>query len=72
MNLYHKDVYKQKGRKAMKDYRITVCSMVDGIPAHTIIELWDDEEYAVHDFPSLQMAEDFTFILDGLGYTRIY
>ena len=56
----------------MKDYRITVCSMVDGIPAHTIIELWDDEEYAVHDFPSLKMAEDFTFILEGLGYARIY
>ena len=56
----------------MKDYRITVCSVVDGIPAHTIIELWDNEEYAVHHFPSLQKAEDFTYILEGLGYTRIY
>lgn len=56
----------------MKDYRITVCSVVDGIPAHTIIELFADEGYAVHDFPSLKMAEDFTFILEGLGYTRIY
>lgn len=62
----------RKEKRTMKDYRITVCSMADGIPAHTIIELWDDEEYAVHHFPSLQKAEDFTFILEGLGYTRIY
>ena len=56
----------------MKDYRITVCSMAGGIPAHTIIELWDNEECAVLHFPSLKKAEAFTFILDGLGYTRIY
>lgn len=56
----------------MKDYRITVCSMADGIPAHTIIELFADEGYAVHHFPTLQKAEDFTYILEGLGYTRIY
>ena len=55
----------------MKDYKITVCSVVDGIPAHTIIELWDDTGYAVHHFPTLQMAEDFSFFLEGLGYTRI-
>ena len=55
----------------MKTYKITVCSMVDGIPAHTIIELWGDTGYAVHNFQTLQKAEDFSFFLEGLGYTRV-
>ncbi len=55
----------------MKNYKITVCSTIDGIPAHTIIELMDDEGYAVHDFPTLEKAEAFSFFLDGLGYTRV-
>lgn len=54
----------------MKHYKITVCSMIGGIPAHTIIELMDDEGYAVHDFPTLQLAEDFSVFLEGLGYSR--
>lgn len=55
----------------MKLYQITVCVVVDGIPANTIIELWDNTGYAVHDFPTLQKAEDFSFFLEGLGYVRI-
>lgn len=54
----------------MKTYKITVCAMVDGVPGHTIIELMDDEGYAVHHFPTLQKAEAFSFFLEGLGYTR--
>lgn len=55
----------------MKEYKITVCAMVDGIPGHSIIELRDDEGYAVHDFPTLRKAEAFSFFLEGLGYTRV-
>ena len=64
-------MYTERGGNTMKDYKITVCSIVDGIQAHTIIELWDEEGYAVHHFPTLQKAEDFSFFLEGLGYARI-
>ena len=54
----------------MKTYKITVCAEVDGIPGHTIIELYNETGSAVHHFPTLQKAEAFSFFLEGLGYTR--
>lgn len=54
----------------MKTYKITVCAMVDGIPGHTIIELYEDSDCNVLSFPTLQKAEAFSFFLEGLGFTR--
>ena len=55
-----------------KTYNIIVCAMVDGVPGHTIIELYDGyiSEPSVLSFPTLQKAEAFSFFLRGLGYTR--
>ena len=55
----------------MKEYKITVCSMVDGVPGHTIIELMNEEGYNALDFPTLQKAEAFSFFLLGLGYKKV-
>ena len=54
----------------MKTYAIVVCAMVDGIPGHTIIELYENGGCNVLSFPTLRKAEAFTFFLEGLGYTR--
>jgi hypothetical protein len=53
-----------------KTYAIVVCATVDGIPGHTIIELYEDNTCNVLSFPTLQKAEAFSFFLEGLGYTR--
>ena len=54
----------------MKTYKITVCAMVDGTPGHTIIEMNDETGSYIHHFPTLQKAEAFSVLLDGLGYAR--
>lgn len=53
-----------------KTYSIVVCAMVDGVPGHTIIELYEGNDCNVLSFPTQQKAEAFSFFLEGLGYTR--